>query len=122
MEAASTTYTPPSLDTEIPHDEKEILASARKLGNTVELFVELDNGPDLTRDLPDKASGKRRRGLRYRVYIVYRRLFSLVWLLNIAAFIVIIAIPSINRTWLGLLSSINLSIAVLVRQDFVINA
>jgi hypothetical protein len=46
----------------------------------------------------------------------------LIWLLNIAAFIVITAIPSINRTWFGLLSSINLTIAVLVRQDFVINA
>ncbi|EAW13731.1 putative NRPS-like enzyme [Aspergillus clavatus NRRL 1] len=71
--------------------------------------------------LPVKKDGKLLRGLRYRIFIVYRRLFTLVWLANIAALLCIVLIPAIDRQWISILAYINLTIAVLVRQDAVIN-
>ncbi|CAG7920290.1 unnamed protein product [Penicillium olsonii] len=59
--------------------------------------------------------------LRYRIFMVYRRLFSLVWLTNIAILIVVLSISSIDRKWLTTIALINLTIAILIRQDFVIN-
>lgn len=57
----------------------------------------------------------------HRVLIVYRRLFSLVWLANIAVFLIIIFVPKIDRIWISQIALINLTIAVVIRQDFVIN-
>ncbi|KAI9862672.1 MAG: hypothetical protein M1813_004168 [Trichoglossum hirsutum] len=81
-----------------------------------------DGRPDSTLIIPDKMYPQPYRGLRYRLFIVYRRLFSLVFLGNIAALIAIAVFPQIDRDWTGTISVINLTIAVLVRQDRVINA
>jgi hypothetical protein len=72
--------------------------------------------------LPEKNLPKPLRRVRFLILIVYRRLFSIVWLANIASLICILAIPSIDRQWLSIMSFINITIAVLVRQDFIINA
>lgn len=84
------------------------------------VFDEKDN-IDLEAGLPDKMHGKKRRGLRHRVLIVYRQLFSIVGLLNILAALVII-FTGLHREWLGTLTAMNLLLAVLIRQEFVINA
>lgn len=76
---------------------------------------------DLEAALPDKSWGKKRRGLRHRILIVYRQLFSIVGLLNIAAAIALI-FTGLPREWLGNLTAMNLLLAVLIRQEFVINA
>jgi hypothetical protein len=76
---------------------------------------------DLEAAVPDKLLSKRSRGLRHRILIVYRRLFSIMGLFNIAAAIAIL-LTGIEREWLGTLTAMNLLIAVLIRQEFVINA
>lgn len=76
---------------------------------------------DLSAPVPEKKHGKKARGLRHRILIVYRRLFSLVWIANLVVLALILAIPSINRIWFSHLAAINLTIAVLARQDYVIN-
>ncbi|KAM6513612.1 hypothetical protein FALCPG4_015996 [Fusarium falciforme] len=76
---------------------------------------------DLEAALPDKKHRKYSRGLRYRALIIYRRLFSLVGLFNISAAIALV-MTGISREWLGNITAINLATAVLVRQEFVINA
>ncbi|RMJ14310.1 hypothetical protein CDV36_006038 [Fusarium kuroshium] len=76
---------------------------------------------DLEKALPEKNQAKYARGLRYRALIIYRRLFSLVGLFNISAAIALI-LTGISREWLGNITAINLATAVLVRQEFVINA
>ncbi|KAH0559826.1 hypothetical protein GP486_003661 [Trichoglossum hirsutum] len=81
-----------------------------------------DGRPDSTLIIPDKTYPQPYRGLRHRLFIVYRRLFSLVFLGNITALIIIAVFPQIDRDWTGTVSLINLTIAVLVRQDRVINA
>ncbi|VZI11593.1 unnamed protein product [Fusarium fujikuroi] len=75
---------------------------------------------DLERGLPDKTLARPLRGLRHRIFIAYRTLFSLIGLLNLAALICLIALQ-LKSEWLGIFIAINLAIAVLVRQDTVIN-
>ncbi|EXL45430.1 hypothetical protein FOCG_12816 [Fusarium oxysporum f. sp. radicis-lycopersici 26381] len=76
---------------------------------------------DLEKALPEKDMPKHARGLRHRLLIVYRRLFSLVGLFNIGAAIALL-LTGITREWMGIITAINLATAVLVRQEFVINA
>jgi hypothetical protein len=59
--------------------------------------------------------------LRYRIWIVYRRLFSIAWLANVAVLVVCLLISSIDRNWLTTIALINLAIAIVIRQDFVVN-
>ncbi|KAL4762308.1 putative NRPS-like enzyme [Aspergillus foveolatus] len=68
---------------------------------------------------PQKAQ-QAMRGLRYRNFIVYRRLFSLVFMANIAMLICLLTLPS-NRRHITTVSFVYLTIAVLIRQDMVIN-
>ncbi|KAF7550327.1 hypothetical protein G7Z17_g5803 [Cylindrodendrum hubeiense] len=75
---------------------------------------------DLEAALPEKRHRKHIRGLRYRALIIYRRLFTLVGIFNIAAAIALL-FSGIQREWIGTITAINLATAVLIRQDFVIN-
>ncbi|KAH6883978.1 hypothetical protein B0T10DRAFT_609132 [Thelonectria olida] len=76
---------------------------------------------DLEAALPEKRQSKRMRGLWHRILIVYRRLFTLVGIFNIAAALAVI-LSGIQSEWLGTVTAFNLALAVLIRQDFVINA
>ncbi|RGP71640.1 non-ribosomal peptide synthetase [Fusarium longipes] len=75
---------------------------------------------DLERGMPDKTMARPLRGLRHRIFIVYRTLFSLIGLLNLAALICVIALH-LDSEWLGIITAINLAVAVLVRQETIIN-
>ncbi|KAI9152118.1 LOW QUALITY PROTEIN: Adenylate-forming reductase [Paramyrothecium foliicola] len=75
---------------------------------------------DLNRDIEGKHLAQPLRGLRHRLFIVYRVLFSIIGLLNLGAFIAIAA-TNARLEWLGTLTAANLVTAVLVRQDMVIN-
>ncbi|KJZ72362.1 hypothetical protein HIM_08288 [Hirsutella minnesotensis 3608] len=75
---------------------------------------------DLTQELPAKKLPKPARGLRYRILIIYRLLFSLVGLLNVGALVAVVLLP-LGAEWLGTLTAANLVLAVLIRQDLVIN-
>ncbi|KAL0940436.1 AMP-binding enzyme [Colletotrichum truncatum] len=84
-------------------------------------FTEVDEKPDLGRDIPAKTHGKPVRGFIHRIAIVYRRLFTIVGLFNIAA-VISLLFAGFKREWLANLTAINLVVAVLIRQDFVVNA
>ncbi|KAF4454014.1 hypothetical protein F53441_3398 [Fusarium austroafricanum] len=75
---------------------------------------------DLERGLPDKTMIRPLRGLRHRIFIVYRTLFSLIGILNLAALICVVALQ-LKPESLGTITAINLAIAVLVRQETMIN-
>ncbi|KAJ2898600.1 Adenylate-forming reductase [Zalerion maritima] len=79
-----------------------------------------EDGIDLGADIPGKKLPQPFRGLVYRVFIVYRTLFTAIGVANIAALISVFVL-GINREWLNTLVAINLVIAILIRQDFVIN-
>ncbi|KAF4914815.1 Adenylate-forming reductase [Colletotrichum fructicola] len=84
-------------------------------------FTEIDEKLDLDREIPGKTLDRPYRGFVHRIAIVYRRLFTIVGLFNIGAVIALI-FAGFTRDWLGTLTAINLLVAVLARQDFVINA
>ncbi|RYO98998.1 hypothetical protein DL766_000429 [Monosporascus sp. MC13-8B] len=80
-----------------------------------------DESFDLSQDVPSKILPQPLRGLVHRVFIVYRRLFSLLGLFNIAAVFAVAYTADNLRQWLAWLTAINLLIAVLIREEFVIN-
>ena len=76
---------------------------------------------DLTPEVPGKHLPQPIRGIVHRVFIVYRRLFSLLGLFNAAAILAVAYTTDNIRQWLAWLTAINLLLAVLVREEFVIN-
>jgi hypothetical protein len=80
-----------------------------------------DEKMDLEAAVPEKTLGQPYRGLWYRVLIVYRLLLTVVGLFNIGAALVLI-FAGFKREWLGIITAINLTTAVLVRQELVINS
>jgi len=73
-------------------------------------------------DLPDKTHGKIVRNLRHQIFSLYRRLFGVVFVANLALLIGIYAQEVPNAQRLGLIVVANIFCAVLMRQDYVINA
>ncbi|GKT87681.1 AMP-binding enzyme [Colletotrichum tofieldiae] len=91
-----------------------------KSDSSASSFTEVDEKLNLNRDIPAKRLARPYRGFMHRVAIVYRRLFTVVGLLNIAAVIALV-FSGIHRNWLSNITAINLIVAVLARQEFVIN-
>lgn len=87
---------------------------------TSSTLTAVSDTPDLEQDMPGKRLPQPLRGLRLRVMIVYRMLFSLVGLVNMAALIAVLVLNP-SPEWLAVLTAANLVTAVLVRQDAVIN-
>jgi hypothetical protein len=114
---------PYSLTFENPYDRRVVsYHGAFNSSRSSRTIVGYNDGrPDSTVGIPEKTHSQPYRGLRHRLFIVYRRLFSLVFVCNITALIVIALFPQINRDWTGTVSVMNLTVAVLVRQDRVIN-
>ncbi|KAF8967152.1 nonribosomal peptide synthetase 12 [Flammula alnicola] len=71
--------------------------------------------------IPDKTQGKVMRNLRHQVFTLYRRLFGVVFLTNLAIFISVI-IKGVNAQQIGTIVIANLFCSILMRQDYVINA
>ncbi|PAV16912.1 nonribosomal peptide synthetase 12 [Pyrrhoderma noxium] len=73
-------------------------------------------------ELPGKEQGHYLRNLRHQIFTLYRRLFGVVFIANVATLIVTLAQKSYNSQTLGKIVVANLFCAVLMRQDYVINA
>lgn len=74
--------------------------------------------------LPEKLGTHGARALRHRVFSLYRRFFSVVFIANMAAVIYMIhrfATQGIDLPSLGTATAANLCPAVLIRQDHVVN-
>ncbi|ROT35186.1 non-ribosomal peptide synthetase [Sodiomyces alkalinus F11] len=99
----------------------EVDSSASSVAEVDSSASSMTEKVDLDDDIPDKKRRQPFRGLWHRVLIVYRRLFTLVGLFNIAAAVALV-LTGVQREWLSTLTAINLVTAVLIRQDFVINA
>ncbi|KZV88846.1 nonribosomal peptide synthetase 12 [Exidia glandulosa HHB12029] len=76
----------------------------------------------LDQPLPAKTQGKWARNLRHQIFSLYRRLFGIVFVANMGIFISILAQGGANAQRLGLIVVANLFCAILMRQDYVVNA
>ncbi|WDK10463.1 AMP-binding enzyme [Colletotrichum graminicola] len=94
--------------------------SELKTESSASSFTDVDEKLDLSQDIPVKRLAQPYRGFTHRIAIVYRCLFTIVGLINIAA-IVVLFFTGLQRNWLSNITAINLLVAVLARQEFVIN-
>ncbi|KAG9232223.1 hypothetical protein BJ875DRAFT_497659 [Amylocarpus encephaloides] len=72
--------------------------------------------------LPEKEGTHGLRALRHRIFSLYRRFFSLVFIANISTLIVILTSPQIRRLeYIATAIASNLTASVLFRQEHVVN-
>ena len=80
----------------------------------------------LDEELPEKTHGHFLRNLRFQVFSLYRRLFSIVFVTNMAVFIATCAkyrnSVGVDALFLGKVAIANIFVAIIMRQDYVINA
>ncbi|KAI0070625.1 nonribosomal peptide synthetase 12 [Panus rudis PR-1116 ss-1] len=96
------------------------VSSQTQIGTPVEEKPVWDGYKD--DELPEKTHGRFLRNLRHQVFTLYRRLFGIVFVVNMAILIAIFVRGGANAQQLGLIVVSNLFCAVLMRQDYVINA
>ena len=75
-------------------------------------------------DVPEKVHGHFLRNVRFQIFSLYRRLFGIVFVTNMAIFIAACVRGGANTdaNHLGLITIGNLFVAILMRQAYVINA
>ncbi|KXJ91583.1 AMP-binding enzyme [Microdochium bolleyi] len=88
---------------------------------TLDTLDEKNDTADLDQDIPSKVLPQPFRGLFHRLLIVYRQLFTVVTVFNLIAVGALVYVGP-TQDLLALMTAINLTMAVLIRQDFVINA
>ncbi|PCH40033.1 hypothetical protein WOLCODRAFT_67844 [Wolfiporia cocos MD-104 SS10] len=71
--------------------------------------------------LPEKTQGRLIRNLRFQIMSLYRRLFGIVFIANMGVFIWY-CVKGVNASQLGTVVIANLFAAILMRQEYVINA
>ncbi|KAI9818920.1 MAG: hypothetical protein M1827_007741 [Pycnora praestabilis] len=74
--------------------------------------------------LPDQWGSERSRYLRYTFFSVYRRLFTLVFVANMAVFVGLLASDrssALTLSHIATAASANIMVAILIRQEHVIN-
>lgn len=71
-------------------------------------------------DLPEKTHGHFFRNVRFQVFSLYRRLFGIVFVTNMAIFIAT-CVRGTDALYLGKIAIANIFVAILMRQDYVIN-
>ncbi|KAF9005758.1 hypothetical protein BDZ89DRAFT_1234400 [Hymenopellis radicata] len=74
----------------------------------------------LEADIPDKTQGKVMRDLRHLVFTIYHRLFGVVFASNLAILVALL-VYGVNSQRLGLITVANIFVAILMRQDYVVN-
>ena len=72
-------------------------------------------------DLPEKTHGHFLRNVRFQIFSLYRRLFGVVFITNMAIFIAM-CVQGADALYLGKIAIANIFVAILMRQDYVINA
>lgn len=71
-------------------------------------------------DLPEKIQTKFLRNLRFQIMSLYRRLFGIVFITNMGIFIAT-CVKDLNAKHLAEIVIANLFVAILMRQEYVIN-
>ncbi|KAI0770238.1 hypothetical protein C8Q74DRAFT_1202559 [Fomes fomentarius] len=71
-------------------------------------------------DLPEKTHGHFFRNVRFQAFSLYRRLFGIVFVTNMAVFIAT-CVRAMDALYLGKIAIANIFVAILMRQDYVIN-
>ncbi|KAF7416084.1 hypothetical protein PC9H_002344 [Pleurotus ostreatus] len=126
---SSSTLSPPPV-----YEEREISEKEKKDAPGLEVSVSALSSSSIEKgyevswagyqddDVPNKTQGKFVRNIRHQIFSLYRRLFGVVFVTNIAVLIATFAQGEPNSLQLGQIVIANLFCAILMRQDYVINA
>jgi hypothetical protein len=76
----------------------------------------------LDEELPPQTLGNTLSRLRHSVFTLYRKLFGVVFVTNVAIFIATLIKGHTNALYLGQIVIANFFVAILMRQDYVVNA
>lgn len=90
-------------------------------GGKLEKSHDLDDESSVEEPLPDKVHGRILRQLRHHLLNIYRRFFGVVFVVNMAIFIATLGRGRYNASHLGLIVVANIFVAVLIRQEHVVN-
>ena len=98
-------------------------SSARSMDRTIDSS---SNSELVVYELPPKKGRHGLRALRHNIFSLYRRFFSVVLIGNLLAIIITSArvhgIQHLKTADFGIASSVNITVAILMRQEYVINA
>lgn len=115
----SPTMPPPVYQSEASSSEKQLVFEKATV-------VEKESTPwdgYLDDEIPTKTQPKIVRNLRHQIFSLYRRLFGVVFVTNVAVSIATLVRPNgADAQHLGSIVVANLFCAILMRQDYVINA
>ena len=109
------------------YEKSDALPVMRKASDTAASY-RISQPPDQLPSLPHKREHRIWRGLRYNLLAVYQRLFSIVFIGNIIAFIIELVLHRHSHPFgppLGNLATAvaaNVTGAILIRQEYVINS
>ena len=109
------------------YEKSDALPVMRKDSDTAASY-RISHPPDQLPNLPHKRDRRILRGLRYNLLAVYQRLFSIVFMGNIIAFVVEVVLHRHSHPFgppLGNLATAiaaNVTGAILIRQEYIINA
>ncbi len=95
--------------------------SLKSKASSVNVLERLPWDGYLEEDIPEKTQGKVMRDLRHLVFTIYHRLFGVVFITNMAILIALL-VYGVNSQRLGLITVANIFVAILIRQDYVVNA
>ncbi|KAM3508798.1 hypothetical protein MY11210_006584 [Beauveria gryllotalpidicola] len=104
----------------VPQSDRETLVETPRHASFSSATTVFSEKASMELAVPEKKLPQPWRGLAYRILIIYRTLFSLVVLLNVGVLVLLVALRADSQL-LKLVVSANLTLAVLVRQDAVIN-
>lgn len=126
---SSSTLSPPPV-----YEEREVSEKEKKDAPGLEVSVSALSSSSIEKgyevswagyqddDVPDKTQGKFVRNIRHQIFSLYRRLFGVVFVTNVAVLVATFAQGEPNSLQLGQIVIANLFCAILMRQDYVINA
>lgn len=72
-------------------------------------------------ELPHKTNNRAIRNLRHKIFSIYRRIFGVIFVVNLAIFIAT-TVRGADASKLGLIVVANLFCAILMRQEYVVNS
>ena len=116
-------YASPALEG-VPHLSASSSSTSSPADSKHDLSVEKGGEPwdgYLDDSLPEKSHGRSLRNLRFQVLSLYRRLFGVVFVVNLAVFIHA-CVKGADALYLGKVAIANIFVAILMRQDYVVNA
>lgn len=73
-------------------------------------------------EIPEKMQARWARNLRHQIFTLYRRMFGVVFVVNMAILIANLAQGGLSTPAIGKIVTANLLCAILMRQDHVVNA